>query len=282
MAKTNSNNPIVVKTGGIGAGGAILSLLLIGGGSYAAYKLVNQRKKNSAEKELDSEAGQIALQLKNVFQSFPVSDSAFQSAWLQVNASNKAEVFRLYRNLTGRNLSDDISKRITPSAQARSTKVEQYNSKPGKLFSITGDNKIKFEVAKGDFIRFAPGQKTPIKAYNSPFGIILNEINNPELNKKLKSNPNTVAATVSISIKPSARLFKVEQTLEIPYEGIRKADGFFQAVRPFVNTRKVFAAIRILAGINPATKKPVYLWIDARDMVTSKQLKGLGNVLKVV
>lgn len=276
----NTPQPIVIKSGsGLGAGGVILGGLVLAGLGFGAYKLIKQAKENSAEAKLDTPEGQIALQLKNVFDKFPVSDSDYRATWLQVNAENKDQVFKIYRNLTGRNLSDDIASHISSGTQAQATKTEKYNSKPGRLFSIDASNNIKFEVMAGDLIRFNPGQTSPITGYNATMGIILNEIKNADLLNKLKKDPKTSPLTVSISIKPSAKLFKVVSTKEIPYESMKKAEGFYKYIKPFVNSRKVFAAVQILAGYHPTTKKPVYLWIDARDMVTLKPtLKGLGII----
>lgn len=274
----NSNTPIIVKSGGMGAAGTVITLALLTAGGFAAYKLIKQGKENSAEGKLDTEAGQIASELKVVFDSWPIDKAAYLRIALRINSANKDDVYKIYRKLTGRNLSDDETK-LPSGVKERATKVEQYNSKPGRLFSIDANNNIKFEIAAGSLIRFMPGQTTPVTAYNSAFGIILNEINNAELLKKLKSDPKTAALTVSISVKPSAKLYKVVQTKEIPYESLQQAEGFFKYVRPFVKTRKVFAAVQILAGYHPTTKKPVYLWIDARDMVTYKpQMKGLGSL----
>lgn len=283
MENTQTQPTMIIKSGsGIGIGGALIGLAALAALGYGGYKLIQQGKENSAEAKLDTPEGQIALQLKNVFDKWPVSDSDYKAAWLQVNATNKDEIFKIYRNLTGRNLSDDIASHVSSGAQAQATKTEKYNSKPGKLFSIDSGNNIKWEIAKGDKIRFAPGQVAPINVYTSPFGIILNDIKSPDLFNKLRKDPKTVALTISISVKPTAKLYPVLAIKEIPYDGMKQADDNLKYLRPYIKVRKVFAAVQVLAGINATTKKPIIWWIDARDMVTFKQqikgTEGIGSV----
>lgn len=281
----NHEREIVVKSGGgIGNSGTIA--LVVGGAAalYFGKKYLDQRKENAAEAQTDTPEGQIALQLKTVFDKFPVSDADYKAAWLQVNAQNKAKVFELYRNLTGRNLSDDIASHISTDSQAKATKVEKYNSKPGKLFSIAADGKIQFEVSPSAQIRFAPGQTTPVNMYTIPTGILLKEIealpNGKAAVDKLRKDPATAVNASVFQLKPSARLFTVTAVKEVPFKALQEATGWTKYLRPYVNTSKTFAMVQILLGTDPTSKKKILRWIDARDMVTAKQktVQGLGNL----
>lgn len=268
------NQPTIVKSSNTGAGAYIFRGLLLLGTGYLGYKAFKQGQENSAEKQLDTEAGQIALQLKNLFDSFVVSDSDFRRIYAQVNSSNSDEVAKIYRRLSGRNLSDDIASKISSKSVSNAQKVFKYNSKAGGLFRIDENERIVFTVGAGDMIGFAPNQKTPVKIYNIPFGIILRELNSPALIENLKKDPKTAPATVSIDAKPSARQFRVVKTMELPFASVQRASGWQKHLR-FVKTRKVFAAVQILLGTNPKTKQPVYGWIDARDMVKIEKLNGV-------
>jgi len=285
VGNTEQSAPIIIKSGG--AGGVALPLIgvaaLIGTYVLVVKPAIAQSRENKAEGDTSPE-GQVANQFKNVFgpkdnANWVVNDSDYKTAALLLTNANKELVFKKYRALTDRNLSDDIAKHISPDIQSKASKIQQYNSKSGKLFSITPEGKIKFEVVKGDNIRFAPGQTTPVTFFQTTGGIILKEINDAKLTKKLASDPKTVLNTISISVKPNTRLFPVLATREITYSGIQTASDFFKYVRPYVKTSKTFAAIQILVGKDPKSGKPVIMWVDARDLVTfsKKPLKGLGS-----
>lgn len=281
-----ASSPIVIQEKG-GSNGVVLPIIGIGA-LFAGYQFIlkpylAQLKENKAEGDTTPEA-QVANQFKAVFgpkdhPNWVVSDSDYQAAALLLTDSNKKLVFEKYKALTDRNLSDDISKHESSDVQSKAAKIQQYNSKPGKLFSITPDGKIQFEVVKGDKIRFAPGQTTPVNFYSSSFGIVLNELNNPELNAKLAKDPKTAASTVKVSVKPSAALYTVISTKEIPYSGMAENSGFFKYVKPYVNVSKTFAAVQI-GILSKKTGKPVLLWVDARDLMTFKKtaVKGMGTV----
>ncbi len=197
IGNTTTQAPIIIRDGGGGVGtGGIIVLVLAGASAlYFGNRYLKKRAENKAEADTSPEAT-IANQLKVVFDKFPVSDADYRTVALQITNENQPKVRELYRKLTGRNLTDDIANHIGAGNQAKADKIKAYNSKPGRLFSITPDNKIKFEVVKGDLIRFAPGQTTPVTFYNNPFGIILNDVKDLKeyqpLLKKLKSNIKTV------------------------------------------------------------------------------------------
>lgn len=283
IGNTQQPTTMVIKSGNTGWVAPVVGGVIIIGGFFAVKKFLSQNALNKAEGDTSPE-GQIANQFKNVFgakgsTNLWVNDVDYQAAALLLNNDNKKAVFEKYRALTDRNLSDDIANHISPSLQVKAAKIQQYNSKPGKLFSIDMNNNIKWEIVKGDRIRFQPGQTSPITAYNSPVGIILNDIKLPEVFKKLRNDPKTAALTVSIGLKPSALTYTALELKEIPYDGYKVADDAYKYIRPYVKVRKVFAAIRILAGYNKK-KQPVFYWIDARDMVTFKKaIKGVGNLL---
>ena len=285
IGNTAAQAPIIIKSGG----GGVAMPLTIGGLSLAAYffilkPMLEQRSKNSAESD-NSPEGQIAIQLKTVFDKFPVSDKDYLLVAAQITPANKARVYELYRKLTGNNLSDEIANHITTGYQANATKVQGYNSKPGKLFSITPEGKVKFEVAPGDFIGFAKGQTSPITVYNALLGVSLNDFkSNPKYNEiisALKKNPKTIGLTVSVDIKPNANKYKVVETKTFAVNGIQPADDFWKVIRPYVKTAKTYAAVRILSGFTKE-KKPIYAWVDGRDMVSLKALSGLGTIDKLI
>lgn len=291
-ASAPTQSPIIIKQGG-GASSAIVPVVVVGS-LFAGYFFVlkpylAKRAAGLAEGDTSPE-GIIATRFKTVFgergnKNTYVSDVDYKAAAALLTNDNQKKVYEIYSKLTDRQLSDDIANHISPDVKSKADKIQAYNSKPGKLFSVI-DNKVKFEVVPGDFVRFAPGQKTPVTAYFKPFGIILNDLKGndiyAEFLKKLKSDPKTVPFTVSVPIKPSANAYKITAVKEITWGGVQKAEPFFwKFSRPFVNTKKSFAAIQILVG-KDTKGKPNLVWIDGRDMVaykaTSKSEKGIGNV----
>ncbi len=271
-----NSNPIIVKSP-TSPVTYLFGAAAIGGALLFGYKFYKQQQEKAGEKELDTDAGRIALQLKNLFDSFVVNDADFRRIYTQVNNTNSDQVTKLYRQLTGRNLTDDIASKISSKSVSNAQKIVTYNSKPGGLFKIDENENIVFNIGRNDLIRFMPGQTTPIKAYARPQGIILRELNSNQLIENLKKDPKTAPATVSIDIKPSARVFKVVNTMQIPFESVQRASGWQKYLR-FVNTRKVFAAVEIITGVNKKTNKAITAWIDARDMVTFKPQKLSGVI----
>lgn len=287
------SSPVIIKQGG-GASDAVVPIILVGS-AFAGYFFVvkpylSKRAAGLAEGDTSPE-GIIATRFKTVFgergdkKTF-VSDADYKAAAISLTNENQKKVYEIYSALTDRQLSDDIANHISASVKEKADKIQSYNSKPGKLFSITPENKIKFEVAPlTDYVRFAPGSTTPIKVYNHPIGIILNEIKDNDVYKKvvtkINSNSKTAPLAVSVSIKPNAKAYPVTAVKEIPISGIKSpGKEFWIFAAPYVKTRKSFAAIQILAGKTKEGKN-ILAWIDARDMVaykpTSKPVKGIGN-----
>lgn len=285
--------PVVIQSGkpngGIGMAGAVVILGLAVGGYFAYGKWAKDKNEAAGEALTNTEEGQIASALKVIFDaSFPSSDE-YRRVALRITTANKPEVYRIYKLLTGKNLSDELT-RFKSDVVEKANKIENYNSKVDGLFRISPDGSIKFEVVRGDMIRFAPGQTTPIRVYSNEAGLWIEEmLKNPPAfygNRvkadidALKKNPKTVAKTVSVDVKPNTKYYAVVQTKEIPIESLAKSDGFFYSlVKPYVATRKVFAAIQIVTGKDPKTGRVVTAWIDARDMVKApKPVKGLGQI----
>ncbi len=80
-----------------------------------------------------------------------------------------------------------------------------------------------------------------------------------------------------VSVKPTAKVYKVIETKEIPFEGIKATTDIWNIFRPYIKTKKSFAGVKISLGLNPTTKAPIYVWVDGRDMVTfKKSVSGLG------
>ena len=281
---SDTSSPIIIREGGgIGTVGIVAAVLGVGGAVYFGNRYLKQRAEAKAEQDSSLE-GQIASQLKLVFDKFPVSDADYRTVALQITDSNKAKVYQLYKSLTGRNLSDDIASHIGAGSLTSAIKIQAYNSKVGRTFSITSDNKIKFEVMKGGIIGFDPSKKSSVTFYNNAIGIVLNDLKNNSIYdsvlKRLKSDRSTVALTVSIDIIPSTKRFKVVETKELPFDGLKSTGDFWEYLRPYVRTRKNFAAIKIMAG-KDKTGKIIYAWVDGRDMVSIKktEIKGIGNTL---
>ena len=283
---TDTPQPIIIRDGGSkGIGTVGIVTLVLGGGAaiFFGNRYLKQRAEAKAEQDSSLE-GQIASQLKLVFDKFPVSDADYRTVALQITDSNKAKVYQLYKALTTRNLSDDIASHIGAGSLTSAIKIQAYNSKVGRTFSITPENTIKFEVIKGGIIGFDPSKKTSVTFYNNALGILLNDFkNNPVydgLLKKIKSDVSTVALTVSVDIIPSTKRFKVIETKELPFDGLKSAGDFWSYLRPYIRTRKNFAAIKIMAG-KDKTGKIIYAWVDGRDMISIKSVavNGLSNIL---
>lgn len=286
---------ITVKTKGGGGILVPLAITSVAGvlGFIAIKKLVAAHNENKAEGDSSPEAD-IATKLKYVFGNTPVDDAAYQTAAALITDSNRKEVYRIYKQLTSRNLSDDIGNHINVNAANFSDKIQKVNSKPGKTASITPEGTISFEIVKGDYVRFAPGQTTPITVYNSPFGLVIDRLKNipryPEMISKLKNNPKTVALTISVQIKPSAKQWPVVSTQEITMADLTKQTGFWSIVGPYSTNKNNIAALQIVGGTNLKTGKPVLVWVNAHDVikgvkavpVKKKGTHGLGTAYLVM
>lgn len=262
-AAQQPNVTVIKSGGGIGAGGvAIGAGVLIVGGIFLK-KYIDQQKKNASEKELDTPAGAIVLQLKAVFEDFPVSAEAYKRVALQITPDLKDEVYRLYKLNTTRNLSDDIATKIQSQAQNTVAKQEKINNTVATVLKITPDDKIQFLIAKNSLVRFEPGSKLPIPLFLNPLGIV-------------------TGAKPTYLLQPSAYNFKVWDTREVVFEGVKAAEGWQKYIRPYVRSRKVFAAVQIvLPMVDKKTGKKSYvtLWGDARSFRMGKGtnfLRGLG------
>src|ERR1700752_814048 len=105
-------------------------------------------QKSQGESQTDTDAGQIALQLKNIFDNRPVDDAAYRQVMQNVNADNEDKVREIYKQETGRFLSDDEAEHITTSTQQTAAKQYKINNTAGTLISIVNDE-IKFNVSRG-------------------------------------------------------------------------------------------------------------------------------------
>jgi hypothetical protein len=261
---TQQPSVTVVKSGGgIGTSGVVLAALVIGGAAYAGKKMYDASQKAKGEADLDTPAGAIALQLKTVFDSFPVDQQAYKRVALQITPDLKDEVYKIYKRIALRNLSEDISTKIEAGTQNTTAKQEKINSTVNSVLKISPDDKIQFLISKNSLVRFEPGSKTPIPLYLNPLGIV-------------------TGAKPTYLLQPSAYNFKVWDTREVVFEGVKAAEGWQKYIRPYVRSRKVFAAVQIvLPMVDKTTGKKSYvtLWGDARSFRIGKGtnfLRGLG------
>lgn len=248
MPSNNGLNPNKVIFGIVAATGLVIV------GKMAYDKLA----KNSAEKDMDTPAGELALQLKTVFESFPVDDNEYRRVASQITPALKDEVYKLYRKVTLRNLSDDIATKIKAGAQATAAKQAAINSTTGTLITIDASDRIKFQVGPGSLIRFEPGSTASIPLYYKPEDIASSD-------------------KVIYNLQPSAIQFLVKAVKEVPIEGMKVTEGWTKYFKPFTLTRKVYAAVQI--QLKNKNGGYINLWADARLFRTGKgtnYLKGLG------
>lgn len=256
--KATTPQPYIINTGS--NGGAIKSVVaLIGGGvllyfGNKAYKAYLERK---GESNLDTPEGQIALQLKNVFDATIVSDEDFRRVYLQVNNSNKDAVFKEYRRLTQRNLSDDIAKHISTSTLTKSNKTEAINNKIDGVIKINSNDEIDFLVSPGSKVVFSNSLKATTM-FATTKGLLW-------YLTATDVRPN-ISALDKIKATVSGRkdVMIVKEVKILPYNGIKLATDWTKYFRPVVNTRKVFALVRV--GIKNNKGKTLFLWVDARDL----------------
>lgn len=223
--------------------------------------LYDNWQKSQGEAAIDSPAGQIAVQLKNIFNSRPVDDAAYRRVMQLVTKNNEEDVRDIYRKLTGRFLSDDEASHITTSTQQTAAHQYQINNTPGTLISIINDE-IKFNVGRGSLVRFAPGQTTPINLY-------------------LKAEDIATGVKPAVSMPPNSKYWQVTDTKLIPLKGIKLRTDWkliFAPILPLFaiqRTSKEYAAIQIdLSG----GKGQTFAWANATDFRTQKTFSGFEGV----
>lgn len=264
---TPTQQPYIINTGGNSAIKPIVLGLLAVGGIYFGNKAFKAYQERQGEKNLDTPEGQIAMQLKNVFESTIVSDEDFRQVYLQVNSSNKDEVFKQYRLLTQRNLSDDIANRIGKTALTKAVKAEVINSKKDGVIKIDANEDVKFLIARGSKVVFT-NPKMAVWLYATVRGIIWN-LTDPKFQGAISPFDK-----IKIQIINRKDVMTVDQVQILPYNGVKLASDWTKYFKPVVNTRKVFAVVRI--GIKDSKGKVKYLWCDARDLSTVTTLKGIS------
>jgi len=258
--------PVIIRSGGSSVLPIALSAVAATALIIAGKKYLDNQKKNAGEDIIDTPEGQIALQLKTVFDSGIVSDAEYRRIAQQITPANKDAVYDAYKKLTGgRFLSDDISKRIKSGTQQTVDKQTAINATPGTLLKIVNDQ-IQFLVGKGDKVIIAPTLKS-LPAYLKELQVVQNGAN----------------AYINIPNNPSrSYLFPVLQVKEVELKGIKESEDWTKYFRPYIRTRKVFAAIQIAAptklDANGKVIGTIALWVDARNMrLIQKPLKGIGK-----
>jgi hypothetical protein len=257
--------PYVINTGSSSAAKPIVIGVLAIAGVYfgsKAYKAYLERK---GEGNLDTPEGMIAGQLKALFDQTIVSDEDFRKIYLQVNSSNKDEVYKIYRQIAHRNLSDDMV-RIGQGTLIKTAKTEVINSKANGVIKIDANEDIKFLVAKGSKVFFT-NPKMAVWLYASPNSIIWN-LTAVQFQPKVSPYDK-----IKISVINRKDVLIVDQVKILPYEGAKLAEGWTKYFKPIVRTRQVFAIVRIGIKDNKGVIK--YLWCDARDLSTATTLKGI-------
>lgn len=262
MPQSTQPSTIVVSSGGGSTKTIVLGLLAVGG-AFFGYKAFEKYKKNQSEKELDTEAGQIALQLKNVFDSTIVSAEDYRVVAIKINATNKDDVYKIYRGLTQRNLSDDIS-RLPSGTLVRAAKTEAINNKPNGVIKIRGTDDIQFLVSKGSKVKFTDSNKA-ITLYANPKGLIY-DLSDPKVKPKISALDR-----IKVVVSKRKEILTVDGTLIFPYDGVKLAEDWTKYIRPIVATRKVFALVRVAVKAQSGFK---YLWVDARELSLASNLKG--------
>lgn len=265
--------PYIIQTGGnssaaksIVAGVLLVAGIYFGNKAYKAYQL------RQGEKNLDTPEGQIALQLKNVFDSTIVSDEDFRQVYLQVHNGNKDAVYTQYRLLTQRNLSDDIAKRIGKDTLTKAVKTEAINSKIDGLIKINSNEDIEFMVSGGSKVKLTNPNKS-VTFYPFTDGLIWDLTAN-ELRK-----PLAIEKKVKFVIPGGKAILTVKEVKLLPYDGAKFSKDWTKYFRPVVKTRKVFALVRVELTDKAGKKK--LLWADAREFSKAAALKGLGDIKSI-
>ena len=270
MEAAATQTPYIINTGGGGIG---KPLIIVGGAAALIYfgnKAWKEYQKNKGEQNMDTPAGQIAMQLKVVFDETFVNDEDFRRVYLQVNNTNKDDVFKQYKLLTQRNLSDDMT-RIKNGVIAKVVKTEAINNKKDGIIKISATEDIQFLVAKGSKVVFTDPSKA-VTLFASPKGLLWN-LTATEYRPAI-AEMDKIKATV-INRKDA---LVVDAVMILPYNGAKFSKDWTKYFMPVVKTRKVFAIVRI--GIKAKDNTTKYLWVDARELskYTAPKLKGLGNV----
>ena len=256
---TPTQQPIIVQSGGGSLQNKLIVAGVLGVGAWFGIpKLIDYYKKGNAENKLDTPEGQIALQLKNVFDSTPVDDQLYKQVMQQVTPANSDQVRKIYQETTGRFLSDDEAKHINADTQVTAAKQNKINNTPGTLIKIENDT-LSFTMGVGSLVRFPPGQKTGINLY-------------------LHAEDIATGATPAASLPPNSKLWKVSQVKLVPLTGIKLRKDWhviFAPVTPFLlleKTSKEFAAIQIGFGTT-------FLWANATDFrLWNKALTGFSGL----
>lgn len=248
VAPSSDTTKTLLKAGGL------VALYFVGKHLYENYQ------KAKGEEQLKTPEGQIAQQLKNIFDSFPVDDAAYKRVMQMVTTANEEKVRDIYKLLTGRFLSDDEAKHISASTQEGAAKQYKINNTPGTLISIINDQ-IKFNVGAGSLIRFTPGQTTPISLYLNADDIA-------------KGVPPVVV------MPPNSKYWKVSDVKLVPLDGIKLRGDWkiiFTPILPLfavTRTHKEYAAVQIdISG----GKGQTFAWANATDFRTQKGLSGIGE-----
>ncbi len=262
----NPPMPYVINTGGSSAVKPLIYLVGIGTALFFGNKAYIKWKERQAEQNIDTPEGQIALQLKNVFDSTIVSDEDFRKVYLQVNNSNKDKVYTEYENQTHRFLSDDIAKHIGKDALTHSVKTEAINNKKNGVIKIDANENINFLIAKGSKVTFTDPKKA-VTLYASTKGLLWN-LTASEVRPKINA-----LDTIKVNVINRKDILLVDAILLLPYDGVKLVTNWQKYFRPFVNTHKVFAVVRIAIKAKNGSFK--FLWCDARDLSTIETLKGI-------
>lgn len=266
METTIPQTPYIINTGGSSALKPLVYLLGIGATIFFGNKAYKEWQKKKAEQNIDTPEGQIALQLKNVFESTIVKDEEFRTVYLQVNNSNKDKVFAEYEGQTGRHLSDDIAKHIGKDTLTKSVKTEAINNKKNGVIKIDANENIIFLIAKGSRVIFTnPTQAVTL--YATTKGLLWN-LTATDVRPKISPFD---AVKINVINRKDSML--VDAVLLLPYNGVKLVTDWQKYFRPLVNTHKVFALVRII--IKAKNGSPKFLWCDARDLSTIETLKGI-------
>lgn len=271
-ATTQPPMPYIINTGGGSAAKPIVLGVLAVAGIYFGNKAYKKWQERQAESNLDTPEGQIAMQLKNVFESTIVSDEDFRQVYLQVNSANKDAVFKQYRLLTQRNLSDDIANRIGKDTFTKSVKTEVINSKVDGLIKINANEDIEFLVAKGNKVKLTNPNKA-ITFYPFTEGLIW-ELTASELRKPMPEHKK-----IKFVIPGGKAILEVKAVTLLPYDGAKFSKDWTKYFRPVVRTRKVFALVQVVL-IN-AKKERKTLWADAREFSKVSSLKGIDGLCDI-
>ncbi len=266
-----SQQPIIISSGSGSATKTVAVLIGIGAALYFGNNALKAYKERHAEQEMDTPEGQIALQLKNVFASTIVSDEDFRRVYLQVNSTNKDKVVTLYRELTGRNLSDDIAEHIKTDTVTKAAKTEAINNKKDGVIKISPSDEIEFLIAHGSKVVFTDPNKA-VTLYASPKGLIWNLTAN-EYRPQISAYDK-----IKVTLIGRKDTMIVDKVMTLPYDGAKFVTDWTKYIRPVVKTRKVFAIARI--GIKAKDSTLKYLWVDARELSKITGLKGIeGSTL---